>query len=90
MKFIEYSHRHADAIIANDCVLRKRYKEFTDALESISEEDLIKDYNKRKKAHNEKHTAFKSITPSINGSMYCKKNLMRCIRRAFRIFGSLS
>ena len=44
MKFREYSHRHADAIIKNDKDLRKRYEQFVGALRSISEEELITDF----------------------------------------------
>ena len=44
MKFKEYSHRHADAIIANDEKLKEKYNEFINALESISEDELIERY----------------------------------------------
>ena len=67
MKFREYSHRHADAIIKNDKDLRKRYEQFVGALRSISEEELITDFLEKKKRHSQKGTSFKSITPSING-----------------------
>jgi hypothetical protein len=66
MKFIEYSHRHADAIIANDAQLKERYNQFTSALESISDEELIRDFLKRKEKADAKEKAFKSMTPSIN------------------------
>lgn len=66
MRFREYSHRHADAIIANNPELKKRYEQFVGALRSISDEELIKDFINRKTEHDNKGTAFKSMTPSIN------------------------
>lgn len=66
MRFIEYSHRHADAIIMNDPVLRERYQQFTNALRSITDEELIEDFLIRKQDHEERNKAFKSMTPSIN------------------------
>ena len=66
MKFKEYSHRHADAIIANDEQLKEKYNEFTNALTSISEDELIEDFLKKKEEHIQRRTSFKSITPSIN------------------------
>ena len=66
MRFIEYSHRHADAIIANDPALRERYEQFTNALRNISDEELIEDFLVRKRDHEERNKAFKSMTPSIN------------------------
>ena len=66
MRFIEHSHRHADAIIASDEKLRERYAQLTGAIESISEKELILDYLERKAGNNLKGTNFKSMTPSIN------------------------
>lgn len=66
MRFREYSHRHADAIIANNPELKERYEQFVGALRSISDEELIKDFINRKTEHDNKGTAFKSMAPSIN------------------------
>ena len=66
LKFKEYSHRHADAIIANDEKLKEKYNEFINALESISEDELIEDFLRKKEEHATRGTSFKSITPSIN------------------------
>ena len=66
MRFIEYSHRHADAIIANDPMLKERYEQFVGALRSISDEELIADFLSKKAAYVSRGTAFKSMTPSIN------------------------
>jgi hypothetical protein len=74
MKFIEYSHRHADAIIASDSQLRERYNQFIGALESISDEELIQDFLKRKEKADAKEKAFKSMTPSINAIL--KKRML--------------
>ncbi|SCH91830.1 Restriction endonuclease BglII [uncultured Ruminococcus sp.] len=67
MRFVEYSHRHADAIIAHDSHLKERYTQFVDVLKSISDDELIEDFIKRKDEHKTRKTAFKSMTPSING-----------------------
>lgn len=67
MEYITHSHRHAEAIINADDALKKRYQEFIKVLESITEEDLINDFNFRKQEHNKKKTNFKSISHSING-----------------------
>lgn len=67
MKFIEYSHRHADAIIANDPRLKERYEQFVGALRSISDEELIADFSNKKAEYAARGTSFKSMTPSING-----------------------
>ena len=67
MKFIEYSHRHADAIIANDPRLKERYEQFVGALRSISDEELIADFLNKKAEYAARGTSFKSMTPSING-----------------------
>ena len=66
MRFIEYSHRHADAIIACNPELKRRYEEFIGALQSISDEELIEDFLIRKRDHEERNKAFKSMTHSIN------------------------
>ncbi len=66
MLFEVHSHRHAEAIIKNDPALSKRYQEFTDALTSITDEELINEYLTRKEQHDESGRDFKSITPSIN------------------------
>lgn len=67
MRFIEYSHRHARAIIDADETLKERYAQFTNALSSISDAELIDDFKKRKAEHEARGTSFKSLTPSING-----------------------
>ena len=67
MRFIEYSHRHADAIIANNPQLKERYEQFIGALRSISDEELIEDFMSKKAEYAARGTAFKSMTPSING-----------------------
>lgn len=66
MRFREYSHRHADAIIANNPELKERYEQFVGALRSISDEELINDFLNRKTEHDNRGTAFKSMTSSIN------------------------
>ena len=66
MRFIEYSHRHADAIIVSDPQLRERYEQFVGALRSISDEELMTDFQTQKSEHVSRGTAFKSLTPSIN------------------------
>ena len=67
MRYIEYSHRHADAIISNDPQLRERYEQFVGALRSISDEELIADFLSKKAEYAARGTSFKSMTPSING-----------------------
>lgn len=67
MKFIEYSHRHAKAIINSDSQLKERYEQFVGALRSMTDEELINDFLKKKAKSTERGTAFKSMTPSING-----------------------
>lgn len=67
MDLIYHSHRYADAIIRNDQYFSARYEEFINVLESITDEDLIQDFNTKKARHNERGTSFKSLTPSING-----------------------
>ncbi len=66
MKFTEYSHRHADAIIKNDSILKKRYDEFIGALTSMTDEELIADFLIKKSKSEARGTSFKSMTPSIN------------------------
>lgn len=67
MRFIEYSHRHARAIIESDPQLRERYEQFVGALRSMSDEELIADFLIKKAAYATRGTSFKSMTPSING-----------------------
>lgn len=67
MNFITHSHRFAKAIIDSDAELSQRYNEFVDALSSITDNELIADYERRKAEHAQRNTAFKSLTPSING-----------------------
>ncbi|MCR4678927.1 MAG: hypothetical protein K5679_09240 [Lachnospiraceae bacterium] len=66
MRFVEFSHRHADAIIASDPALRKRYEQFTNTLRDMSDEELISDFLRKKAEYAERGTSFKSMTPSIN------------------------
>ena len=67
MRFIEYSHRHADAIIANDPKLKERYEQFVGALRNITDEELIADFLNKRAEYAARGTSFKSMTPSING-----------------------
>ena len=67
MRFIEYSHRHADAIIANNPKLKERYEQFINTLKNISDEELIADFRNKKAEYAARGTSFKSMTPSING-----------------------
>lgn len=69
MRFIEYSHRHADAIIANDPALKERYEQFTNALRNMTDEDLIADFLAKKAEYAARGTSFKSMTPSINSML---------------------
>lgn len=69
MRFIEYSHRHADAIIANDPALKERYEQFTNALQNMMDEDLIADFLAKKAEYAARGTSFKSMTPSINSML---------------------
>lgn len=66
MNFRIYSHRHAEAIINSDEALKKRYEEFVGALKSITDAELIEDFEKKKAEHASRKTGFKSLTPSIN------------------------
>ncbi len=67
MEFITYSHRFAESIIAYDNHLQQRYNEFVGAISSITDEELIADFELRKTQHAQRNTSFKSLTPSING-----------------------
>lgn len=66
MIFETFSHRHAEAIIMSDPILKNRYCEFINVISSITDDDLIKDFLIKKAEHSERNTAFKSLTPSIN------------------------
>ena len=66
MRFISHSHRFAEAIISSDTELSNRYNEFIGALSSITEEELIADFELKKAQHAQRNTSFKSLTPSIN------------------------
>lgn len=66
MRFREYSHRHADAIIANNPELKERYEQFIGVLRNMSDEDLIEDFLTKKAEYAARGTSFKSMTPSIN------------------------
>lgn len=72
MEYTSYSHRFAEAIIAADPELYRRYNEFIGAISSISDEELITDFERRKEDHAQRGTAFKSLTPSINGLLKAK------------------
>ncbi len=74
MRFRTYSHRFADAIIEHDEQLNRRYNEFVGALASITDEELIADFEQRRDAHLRRNSNFKSMTPSINA---IPKNLLR-------------
>ena len=76
MRYIEHSHRHADAIIAADDRLKERYTQLTGAIESISEKELILDYLEKKADRTLRQSSFKSMTPSINSLL---KNKMLAI-----------
>lgn len=62
MKYVTYSHRYADAIIASDEQLLRRYNEFIGVLKNISDLDLINGFAEYKSAH----PSVKSLTPIIN------------------------
>lgn len=66
MDYIFYPHRFANAIINSDKTLLYRYNEFVNTISSISDIDLVQDFIQRKKQHRQRHTSFKSLTPSIN------------------------
>lgn len=67
MRFIEYSHRHADAIINSNPQLKERYEQFVGVLRSMTDEELIADFLRKKAEYAARGTSFKSMTPSING-----------------------
>ena len=69
MNFVEYSHRHADAIIAHNPALKERYEQFTNTLRYMSDEELIADFLEKKAEYAKRGTSFKSITPSINSML---------------------
>lgn len=66
MELLTHAHRYADAIINQDPYLFQRFREFTWALTSISDQDLIADFHQKKDIHATRGTSFKSLTPSIN------------------------
>lgn len=74
MKFKEYSHRHADAIIANNPELKERYEQFVEVLRNMSDDDLIEDFLTKKAEYAARGTSFKSMTPSINSIL--KKRML--------------
>ena len=76
MKYITHSHRHADAIIAADDYLQTRYCEFIEALESITDEELIEDFHRRKRDALARGSNFKSISHSINGLLADRMHLI--------------
>lgn len=76
MKYVSHSHRHADAIIAADDYLQTRYCEFIDALESISDKELIEDFCFRKQAALARGKNFKSISHSINALLKDRMTLI--------------
>lgn len=69
MKYKEYSHRHADAIIKNDPHLWERYNQFTNVLTNMTDEDLLDDFQNKKCIHEKRGTSFKSMTSSINSML---------------------
>lgn len=66
MNFVWYPHRYADAIIMNNPYLKARYYEFINALLSINELEIIKDFNDKKAEYNLRNKSFKSLSHSIN------------------------
>ena len=72
VRFRTYSHRFADAIIEHDEQLNRRYNEFVGALASITDEELIADFEQRRDAHLRRNSNFKSMTPSINAILKAK------------------
>lgn len=62
MNIITSSHRHCDAIIQNNPLFLQRWNEFIGSLLSISDTEIINDFNYRKT----QRPSLKSITPSIN------------------------
>lgn len=86
MKYITHAHRFADAIINSNVELSQRYTEFISAIEGITDEELISDFNRKKAEHQEKKTAFKSITPSINALLKDKINKISGWKNEVEIF----
>lgn len=76
MRLEFYPHRHADAIIYYDKYLRSRYQEFIGAMQSISEEELIHDFQERKAQHGVRKTNFKSLSHSINALLKQRMSLI--------------
>lgn len=74
MRFVEYSHRHAKAIIECNPELKERYEQFIGALRDITDEELITDFLNKKAEYAARGTSFKSMTPSINGLL--KKRML--------------
>lgn len=72
MRFRTYSHRFADAIIEHDAQLSRRYNEFTEALATITDEELIADFERKRAASLQRNKNFKSMTPSINAILKTK------------------
>lgn len=62
MRIVEHSHRHCKSIILDNPLFLQRYNEFIGALQSITDTELIDDFNSRKL----EHTSLKSITPGLN------------------------
>ena len=66
MDYVIQDHRHALAIIERDELLNRRFNEFMGAIRSITDDELMNDYQAKRIQHNERGTNLKSITPSIN------------------------
>lgn len=62
MNVITHSHRHCEAIINSNPLYLQRWNEFYGALMSITDTDIINDFNTRKLIR----PSLKSVTPSIN------------------------
>lgn len=58
MEFIEYSHRHADAIIASDELLKERYNQLTGTIKEMTEEELLKRLYRAERKTYEKKDCF--------------------------------
>lgn len=76
MNYIYYAHRYADAIIANDPVLKSRYNEFVETLMGITDNELIDDFRKKKAKYAARRTSFKSISHSINSILKERMDLI--------------
>ncbi len=74
MRFIKHSHRHAEAIILSDPLLRTRYEQLLETLTNITDEELLEDFRLKKEEHAIRRTSFKSMAPSINSLL--KKKLL--------------